>query len=101
MKKKFKDTKVGKLLKPALRVGKSVLFGATGGTLKPIAGALIGLKEGVLQEVNDNLSSENGGVSKVDWVRLTTSLFTIALIVLLITGVIDRETLEYLLDLIN
>ena len=101
MKKKFKDTKVGKILKPALKIGKSVLFGATGGTLKPIAGAIIGLKEGVMQEVNDNLNSENGGVEKVDYVRLLTSLFTIALIVLFITGVIGKEELEYILDLID
>lgn len=101
MKKKFKDTKFGKAIKPVLNIGRSVLFGATGSTLKPIAGAIIGLKEGVMQEVNDNLNSENGGVAKVDYVRLLTSLFTIALIVLFITGVIGKEELEYILDLID
>jgi len=101
MNKKFKDTKFGKILRPVLRVGRSILFGASGGTIKPLAGAVIGLKEGVMREIEDNLQSEDGGISKIDWVRLITSIFTIVLVVLLITGVIDRETLEYILDLIQ
>lgn len=100
MKKKLKDTKFGKAMKPVLSIGRSILFGSVGGTLKPIAGAIIGLKEGVMQEVNDNINSEDGGSHKIDWVRLLTSVFTIALIVLFITGVIGKEELEYLLDLI-
>jgi len=97
-KKKFKETKVGKILGGALRVGSRALSGAAGGTLKPILGAIIGIKEGVMEELDNNIQSENGGQGKIDWVRMVSLISTLGLIVLVLMGKIDLETFESLLN---
>lgn len=100
-KKKFKDTKFSKMLKPVLRVGGSILSGATGGAVKPILGAVRGLKDGVLEEIDNNKNSEAGGEGKLDWIRIASFVATIGLIALLLTGKIDLETFESLLEAVK
>lgn len=98
MKKKFKETLVGKILNPVLSIGGSVLMGASGGALKPIYGAIKGLKEGVQQEILDNKESTTGGEDNIDWIRVVSMGITLVLAILLITGVIDMETFKGLVE---
>lgn len=100
-KKKFKETKVGKILGGVLRVGGRALSGAAGGTLKPIIGAAIGIKEGMMEELDANIKSDNGGQGKIDWVRMVSLFATLGLIALVVMGKIDMETFESLLDALD
>lgn len=96
MKKKFKDTKFAK-------IAGSILKGAFVDTLIPFggvaSGALIGLNEGIKKVKESNLKDTLGGSGKVNYVRLFSLLVFVTLIALFIFGVIDKETLEYLVEL--
>ena len=98
MKKKFKDTKVGKLLQPIGRVAKRVMLGASGGTLKPLLGAAVGLTEGIKSEIVNNVNSKDGGEGQVDWVRIVGMVGTLVLMALLVFGKIDIATFESLVE---
>jgi len=98
MKKKFKDTKVGKLLKPVGRIARRVMLGATGGTLKPLLGAAVGLTEGIKSEIISNVNSKDGGEGQVDWVRIIAMVGTLVLMALLVFGKIDISTFESLVE---
>ena len=106
MKKKFKDTKVGKLLKS--KTMKSIGDFAKGALLDPvkiggapIVGAVVGAIEGVKEIKKSNIESEGGGYGKINIPRLVGLLIFIALSVLLITGVIDQDTFEILFNRLN
>jgi len=97
-KKKFKDTKFGKVLGSVGRVGKSVLLGATGGTLKPAIGAAMGFAEGFRSEIEDNKNSDNGGKGSIDWIRVASMVIFVGLVALLVFGKIDLDTFKELVD---
>ena len=98
MKKKFKHTKFAK-------IAGSILKGALADVVRlPIgigAGAVVGLKEGIEEVKRSNINDENGGVDKIDWIRWAFFGASLTLIALLIFGVIDKETFEYLLEVLN
>lgn len=101
MKKKFKETKAGKILGGVLRVGGRALSGAAGGTLKPVLGAIVGIKEGVMEEIDNNINSQEGGEGKIDWVRMVSLIITIGLVVLVVMGKIDLDTFEKIIDAVK
>ncbi len=98
---KRKKTKTGKFLRKLSRIGLSVLNGAGGGTIKPLVGAVKGLREGIKQEIDNNVNSTTGGEGKVDWIRLTSLVATLVLIALVVMGKIDLDTFEQLLDAVK
>mgnify|MGYP003651391648 CR=1 FL=1 len=102
MKKKFNETKVGKLLKS--KVGKSIgslVTGALGVYLKPLAGGIVGIKEGLKQVKADNLNSEQGGKGKVNYVGLIGIIGSLLLLVAYLTGFLTEDKLEYSLEILN
>lgn len=102
MKKKFRETKVGKLLKS--KVGKSIgsfLTGALGVYLKPLAGGIAGVQEGLKHVKNDNLNSEQGGKGKVNYINLIGIVSSISLLVAYLMGYLTEEKFEYAFDILN
>lgn len=97
MKKKFKDTTTGKILK-------SVAQGALGlvrTSSSPIVGAAAGLVEGIKQEAKNNLNSELGGKGKVDYVALFTMLIIFLLIVAYVFDLITIQELKELVKIVD
>ena len=97
MKKLINKIKNGK----ALKVVNSVLKGALKDPLSIAAGAVVGLNEGLKQVKRESLSDDTGGEGKQNYIRWASFGLMAALIVLFVMGKIDKETLEYLLELVN
>ena len=101
MKKLFKRLKESKVIKVVIQT----VIGAAEAPLKPIAGAVIGLKEGIKQVKSDNLNSELGGQGKVNLPRLIGSIGIVALLGFFLFDKVSIEKfnliLEVLLDLVS
>lgn len=52
-------------------------------------------------QARENIKSQDGGSGNIDKLRAFVTLSMLALIVLYLTGAIEEETFEYLLNLIN
>jgi len=97
MKKKFKDTTTGKILK-------SVFQGALGlvrTSSSPIVGAAAGLVEGIKQEAKKNLNSEIGGKGNVDYVALTTMAIILLLFIAFLFDLITMDELKELIKIVD
>lgn len=102
MKKPFKETKVGKLLKS--KAGKTIGSFVTGALevyLKPFAGVLVGAKEGIKQVKEDNLKSELGGYNKVNYPRLIGMVASLLLLIAYLFGYLDEEKLRFAVDFLS
>jgi hypothetical protein len=95
-------------------LGKSLLdgglsfFKGIASGINPILGGVVGAAEGVVNKVREeketNLSSEVGGEGKVDYSRLMGTVVFLFLVILLVMGKLDLDTVKKLfswfLDLI-
>jgi hypothetical protein len=102
MKKPFKQIKVGKLFnsKVAKVIG-SFISGSLAGTLKPVAGGIAGIAEGINQVKKDNLKSELGGSGKVNYIHLIGVLLSVLLLVGYLFDFISIEKLEFAIEFIE
>ena len=76
-----------KVLKKALAIGKSVVFGVADNVP-------------VVNSIKANIQSELGGKGKFDYIRLATAIGTLGLIIAFLMGKVTIDELEQLLDLI-
>lgn len=106
MKKKFKDTKFGKVAKKIPRIGLDLLKGGLLDpfrlTASPIVGAVAGLIEGQKQGISNvkrnNIESEGGGYGKLNITRLTGLIIFVGLVLLYVFDVIDQTTFEIIFN---
>ncbi len=76
-----------KILKKALLIGKSVIFGVADNVP-------------VLNSIKANIESEANGKGNIDWLRMMTAVATLGLIAAFLMGKITMDEVEQLLDLI-
>ena len=76
-----------KVLKKALFIGKSVLFGVADNVP-------------VVNSIKANIQAEMGGKGSIDWIRMMTALATLGLIAAFLLGKISMDEVEKLLDII-
>lgn len=102
MKKKFEDRKIGKLLKSkgAKKIG-SFISGALGVYLKPLAGGIVGLSEGIKQVKADNLNSEIGGKGKINYVNLIGMVASLGLMFAYAMDWISIEKFNFIFDILQ
>jgi len=86
MKKPFLK-KLGNVFK---RIGLGIIETPT----KPLLGALDGVKNVVL----DNINSKDNGEGNIDWVRILGAVVSVVLILLTAFGKIDKELFNYLIE---
>ena len=76
-----------KVLKKALMIGKSVIFGVADNVP-------------VINSIKANIESETNGNGNIDWIRMMTAVATLGLIAAFLMGKITMDEVEQLLDLI-
>jgi len=76
-----------KILKKALLIGKSVVFGVADNVP-------------VVNSIKANIQAEMGGKGKIDWIRMMTAISTLLLLGAFLMGKITMDEVEQLLDLI-
>jgi len=76
-----------KILKKALLIGKSIVFGVADNVP-------------VVNSIKANIQAEMGGTGKIDYIRLATAIATLGLIAAFLMGKITIDEVEQLLDLI-
>jgi len=98
MKKEFKNTRFGKLLKSK---GAKIIGDLVIGTVAPtkpliglVVGAVSGATEGFKVIKKSNVNSEGGGHGKVNPAQIA-GYITAALIVAYVLGLIDEETFNF------
>lgn len=81
-------------LKKAANVLKRIGLGIIETPTKPLLGAL----EGVKNVVVDNLNSKDNGEGNIDWVRIIGAGVSVVLILLVAFGKINQELFTYLIE---
>lgn len=86
-----------------LRIIKDVALGivapALGLPTGVIGGVVAGVGAAVKNEKDRNLTSEGGGINKINYSRIAGYLIFIGLTLFLIFGKIDKEMFEYILKM--
>lgn len=106
MKKKFKDTKVGKFFQSkGFKAVTNTVLGIVAPPIKMGVGIVGGVGAGVIESIKDeaktNLESDLGGSGKPNIPRIIGYLILATLTILLLIEKIDSETFTFLFDIWN
>lgn len=103
MKKKFKDTKLGKFFQSkGLKTVTNTVLGIVAPPLKigvgVTGGVIAGITESLRDEAKTNLESDLGGTGKPNIPRIIGYLILATVTILLLLGKIDGETFNLIFD---